>query len=347
MSETQTIELPKELISEKSFYTLAGASVCVFLLCWAVNYLGGDSFSYKFYRGLAMGLSVAFSILIMFQRKKRKGIQYLLAAINAILIFINATGANVVTAQSALFNERDTTSKSVWYGVPERKFTFAGLFPLPGMTPWFPDEELIEAHQQAVSENQVLVATNLKLMEDGSRSSSEREERLLGEIDSLKRLVEDYKQRLSGKEEAINQLNTNAKLTGNELQEKLSACLTDNNKKSDSLTLLAGRVQSLKDFIDKLQGQNGTLSNQLETCNSKKNELEQRVASLEGKVGEQQKQITALATKPLTEHLTEACQRKPIRYLPGHVFTKDELLLEQDFWKTFCGSYSAWTTVIK
>src|SRR6185503_4460817 len=167
-NDRTAISLPTELINEKTFYTLGGASAGVWLTCWAINYVAVDVswLNYKTYRLIAIMLSEGLAIYIMYKTKKKESMKWLFAFLNGLLIFINASGLNTMTA-SYIFNPADAdTVKGKADEAHLRlndQMAKAAIFPLPRMMSWWPDEKLVNDFKEVKKENTALATENHEL----------------------------------------------------------------------------------------------------------------------------------------------------------------------------------------
>ncbi len=370
-AEPTPTKLPTELFDEKSFYTLGGASAGVLLSCWAINYVMPNLPS-EVFRILALVFSEAIAFAIMVQSKNRKAIRWFLAFLNGLLIFANASGFNAMTASySSKMNASDSAARKTSglyfhfqkYHSDVRQE--AGIFPLPGMINWWPDNKLIEQNAQLQKKNVELTVTNWKLqmiMEARPVSSGRN---FLYNADSLSNLVKTLNIRLAEKQKQLYECAGLARSQGN-TSRQLSDCLQQRNAKSDSLVscmsglnALKARSEKIKSMYESCDQEKNSLKAQLEDCTKRQLASRTRTAgcdkeinALNQKIAALNEQISSLNSRPacpsLTEHIKQACSSKlNMRFNAGPPRTPDEILLRQAFWKTFCAAFSDWNNSTK
>ncbi len=352
--------MPTELISEKTFYTLGGASAGVLLICWVVNYVAVDVswLNYKMYRLIGLVLSEGFAILIMLKKKEHTSMKWLFAILNGFLIFVNASGLNVMTS-SYIFNPKDSTKMGMTGYFHFQKFHAddiqqAGIFPLPRMINWWPDEKLIEKNNELGKINEILVAKNRELqmiIDAPGAGAADVKRNYITKIDSLNNVAQALGVRLAEKQNQLDEFTNKANTHGNDLQQQLSDCIRRRNSARDSLLSCLAALHERNDGDSKL-------SNALKTCNSEKQSLmkdrddcNRQKASLDKMVASLTERIkksgTSPATLTLTDHIKQACNQKIIRPGPNNRKTADDILKEQSFWKTFCASFNSWNNRIE
>lgn len=360
MSEEQSkINLPTELINEKTFYTLGGASAGVLLVCWVINYVTVDVswLNYKSYRIIGLVLSEAFAIVIMLNKKEKKSMKWLFAVLNGFLIFVNASGLNVMTS-SYIFNPSDTARKGAYndnhfHQIQVRTTQHAGIFTLPRMVSWWPDEQLIQENKELITRNDLLTDENkkLKTLVDVTSGNQPAIQKMATENDSLQQELTNLKSQVEEKQKQLDVAISNMNTQDNNLKKQLTDCLQQRNSLKDSLQTCLTRYNSFNERYEKLRNtlegcnkEKQSLKTQLTDCLNQKDALTATINSL----NEQIKNLNARTnTISLTEHIKQACNQRAIRYRPGYVKTSDDYLKEQAFWKTFCNSFNSWITPIQ
>jgi len=241
-----TGNLPTELIDEKTFYTLGGASAAVLLVCWAINYITVDVswLNYKVYRLIGFFLSEAFAVIIVLQKKDRKTIKWLFAFLNGLLIFVNASGLNVMTS-GYIFNPKDSTSidKTSYFHFQQfhtDSYQQAGIFPLPRMISWWPDEKLIAQNALLEEKNSQLNNENYQLKAIHWGAVGSKTLPVTSQNDSLRLLISQ----LAGKQKQIDELSAGMRNDGDKLQRQLSDCLMGRNALVDSLNYYRQKLSS-------------------------------------------------------------------------------------------------------
>src|SRR5215469_15214604 len=232
--ENSTGGLPNQLIDEKTFYTLGGASAAVLLICWAINYIAVDAswLNYKSFRLIGFLLSEVFAVIILFSKQNRQAIQWLFAFLNGLLIFINASGLNVMTS-SYIFNPTDSSAKKNSAAIFRQKsIEQASILPLPRMINWWPDEQLISTNQSLVQKNRVLDSSNVQL-----RAFIKNPSVTVGSSVEIERL----KVQLAEKQAEIDRLTASTQ-TNNGLVQQLQDCEKRTRTLSDSLQYYKKRL---------------------------------------------------------------------------------------------------------
>jgi hypothetical protein len=194
---------PTELITNKTLYTLTGASASVWIVCLVVH-----SFMHKtvsnpdIYKMIALSISLLISISMIIEKKSRKYKDWLLGIINGFLIFIYATGFNSISSNIFISPEEKsgTVEKSATSRIsrPLAEKKLAGIFEFFEID-WFPDKKLSQEN------------SNLKQS-----------------VDSLNKLVTVLAKPSSV---ATNDVNTNLLMAeNNELKNKIHELENNNNR---------------------------------------------------------------------------------------------------------------------
>ncbi len=384
-----TVNLPGELIDEKTFYTLSGASAGVLLVCWAINYVTVDVswLNYKSYRLIGLLLSEIFAIVIVLQKKDRKTVKWLFTFLNGLLIFVNASGLNIMTS-SYIFNPSDTTHNKKSGYFPQEQLLKnttrqAGIFSLPRMISWWPDEKLAEQNTLLVKQNNKLDSENYQLrllLKDSTQQVRAR----VGESiqpsvpnlnDSLLQVQAYLESQLREKQKQIDSYAAMINKTGSDLEQKLAACQKEKNDLyRDSVQLYASRYYACRQsnsnlaerYKAELEKQRSLLNEQLRNCGNEKGDLQAANDRLKAEINVlDQKLKQCLGQKPpvqpsltLTELMVQVCGKQNTRTVtrPGTRVSDDILLRQQAFytsmnWNAFCKNFNYWlstkNTVIK
>ncbi len=389
MSDTKPSgTLPSQLIDEKTFYTLGGASAAVLLICWAINYIAVGSINYKVYRLLGFLLSEAFAVIIVMRKKDRNNIKWLFTFLNGLLIFVNASGLNIMTS-SSIFDAADSSKSrnSGYYQLQKSRsgsFQLAGIFPLPRMMSWWPDEKLIDRNAQLEESNNALTAeiNHLKSLRGDPATIGNNNPPY--KTDSVQLL----QTQLIDKQKEIDGLNASMKQTGNDIQLQLASCLKYQTTLRDSILFYANKFTSCQQSYNSLQGtydrlntalaecnnRTNPLTGQLTECNNKINSLtgqltdcnnkistltgqltdcNNRINSLTGELNNCKNQKNPVAPSlTLTETFRQLCEINSMRRVTSRIGTQtdDELLSQQPFyinmnWPAFCKSFNSWYNV--
>ncbi len=268
--------LPTELISEKTFYTLGGASAAVLLTCWAINYVTVDVswLNYKSYRLIGIILSEAAAIIIMYKTRKKDSMKWLFAFLNGLLIFVNASGLNIMTS-SYIFNEAETATKkdsSAYRHFQNDRVLEAAIIPLPRMVSWWPDEKLVAGYQELRQENSKLASENGKLASENAElrtildTENQGAKNLLGQKDSLVLVINSMQTTIDEKQRQVDQLTATIKGGNDKLSNQLAECLKDRDKKNDALLKCQLSINQLNATIDGLKNDIRSLKSQLKNC---------------------------------------------------------------------------------
>ncbi len=232
------VNLPTELINQKTFYTLGGASAAVLLICWAINFVAADVswLTYRSYRLIGIILSEAFAIIITLNIKKKSQRNWFFAFLNGILIFVNASGLNSMTS-GQIFNPKDSTGKTHSYlrMLNRGQNQQASLFNLPRMKSWWPDEGMIAENHQLTERITRLDSANKQLLLQVDKTDNEKIQQLQYVNDSLGKALLDMQGKLDDKQKQVDQLTNSMNNTGNETQQQLANCIIERNRKDDSL----------------------------------------------------------------------------------------------------------------
>jgi len=101
---------PTEFYTPKTFFTLNGAAAAVWFLCLMLGAIfPPNSITPLQYRLVAVLFSELIAIMMVYNSENKKPLYWFLAFFNGLLIFVNASGWNVVTSNS-FFSDKPTTS---------------------------------------------------------------------------------------------------------------------------------------------------------------------------------------------------------------------------------------------
>ncbi len=303
-------KLPSELINEKSFYTLGGASSAVVLICWVINYVFGDFLlpNSGTYRIVGLILSEFFAVIIVLQQKDRRMIKWLFAFLNGLLIFVNASGLNAMTASTD--SDSDKT-KQIAYNYSPKYQSFstqqAGIFSLPGMINWWPDEKLIAKNVLLTETNRNLNVENIRLKASLPATPEKKNDLLAIQNDSLRWL----KSQLAEKEKQVRELSAAARNNGDNLQKRLTACLEEKTAIADSLILYRNKFRSceqqnhdllqnsslFRDEKNKLSDRIQLLQKQIRTCTGEKSATQDKLNNCTTQLDSLKKQLEVCKQK--------------------------------------------------
>lgn len=183
-------DLPTSFYTPKSFFSLNGAAVAVWIFCLVLGaVLPPRALAPIQYRIIAISLSEIIAVIIVFRSKKRKLDYWFLAIFNGILIFVNASGWNVITSNT-FFRDKAETFETIRPGA-----TTASLLNFHQIN-WWADNSLFMKHKKLLTEYDSLrdayvicQATNKKYFELAQKGSNigGRSDFI---IDSLKREIQ-------------------------------------------------------------------------------------------------------------------------------------------------------------
>jgi hypothetical protein len=106
-----TKDIPSEFYTVKTFFTLSGAAAAVWIFCLVIGAIfPTDSITPLQYRLIAIALSELIAVLMVIRLKTKKIEHWFLALFNGLLIFINASGWNVITTNN-FFSDKVKASK--------------------------------------------------------------------------------------------------------------------------------------------------------------------------------------------------------------------------------------------
>jgi len=290
--------LPTELIDEKSFFTLGGASAAVLLICWAISYVfeGVSWLDYTIFRVFGFFISEVFAVIIIMQKKNRSTIQWLFAFLNGLLIFVNASGLNVMTS-STIFNPEEKKVLYQFPKLPSEPIQQASIIQLPGMVNWWPDENLIDKNIRLLELNHNLVAENVRLKDIQKKTGSDNYQNFSGKNDSISLL----KSQLADKQKHIEELSASIKNSGDKLRQQLTDCWTEKSGIEDSLKLVQQKFrlceQTSVDLIEKynkLQNAQNSFTDQINSFKKQLNDCINEKLALHENLGSCNNQLETL-----------------------------------------------------
>ncbi|PSR55772.1 hypothetical protein AHMF7605_20825 [Adhaeribacter arboris] len=193
----KTIIVPTELITNKTLYTLTGASASVWIVCLVIHSILHRSLNNPdVYKIIALSLSLLVSTSVVFKKRKKTYEDWLLSVINGFLIFIYATGFNSISTNIFLVDETkavsvksDTNGKAYFNAKSTTQLAgFLDLFDID----WFPNKKLIREN-----------------------------ENLLYNIDSLKKTLSNYEVRFKTKNIGNENHDSSLEIENSELKNKI------------------------------------------------------------------------------------------------------------------------------
>jgi predicted nuclease with TOPRIM domain len=248
--------------------------------------------------------------------------KWLFAFLNGLLIFVNASGLNTMTA-SYIFTPSDTTAAinagDAYRQIQNKGIMKAAIFPLPRMVNWWPDEELAEEYEEVKQENVALAAENHEL-ENVMAAGDEGFKLLLTKNDSLQLVITSMQTTIDDRQKQIDQLTETIRSGTDEFSKRLAECMSDRDKINNELRACQLSVSQLNASITNLRSANVKLRQELRTCGSK--------------------------DATLAMLLQQVCNRMSLNH------RSDQSLMQQDFykrmrWAGFCESFNSWNTRIE
>jgi chromosome segregation ATPase len=185
---------------------------------------------------------------------------------------------------SYIFNRADSTAKTALkyqQQYPDAgSIQVAGIFPLPRMISWWPDEKLISQNQELVEKNKTLESENSQMVIQLKNSEDEKTGAWQRQKDSLQLVINSLSEQLTGKQKQIDDLISSAQGSTNELQQKLADCIKERDKKNDALISCQASNKNLTNNNQDLQSKLNNCNAELSACNSEKNSLSNQVTDL-------------------------------------------------------------------
>ena len=331
-----TSNLPAEVITPKSLYTITGAAAVVWLFGAVLYTILGQRMDEVFYRAIGFGLSFIIAIGMLIEKKKYKLTYWLLVIPNAALIFINASGFNAVNTGSNPIEEADTKTEEKSASIQtsfESKMQKAAFLPFLKDAAWWPDPTLNEKIEQLKKVNESLVVENKTIKNQIAENTGDAADKqkiafledqvklLQTENEALKKgnnnedlttAIAGLKKDLTDKTNQLRICNSDLQKTKNELtsaNNQLNACLKNGNSNTalnDRITSLTNQLNQAKNSLagceDKLKNaetQIGSLKKQLANCKNNPGDPDGSpvVIDLRNKISSLEKELLSLKNK--------------------------------------------------
>jgi hypothetical protein len=261
-------DIPSDFYTAKTFFTLSGAAASVWIFCLVIGAIfPTDSITPLQYRIMAISLSEIIALLMVVRIKNKKIESWFLAIFNGLLIFVNASGWNVITTNN-FFSDKNKSAKISYYRNDERKKEIlAGIQLFKKQIYWWQDNSTFVENRQLKNENKVLtekiVVLKNEIVEHNPTDSTSNQ------CDAqIKKLKDSLLEELQKRDNSIRDLNA------------LVNSLKIQNNKTASPKLLNTDTLSM-DERKKLLYSMRILQQQYETklkiCDDEKNELQSKL----------------------------------------------------------------------
>lgn len=186
MSPFAPKETPTEFYTPKNFFTLSGAAAGVWFFCLVIGaILPANSLSPFLYRIIAVILSEIIAIVMVARSDDKKPVYWFLAIFNGLLIFVNASGWNVVTSNT-FFSDKTLKIDS------GKIISKAGLFDFHQIQ-WWENNNLYLSHTRLLKSNdslkRVVSMYQNKIGELGNMGGMDNQIAYQREVDSLKKEI--------------------------------------------------------------------------------------------------------------------------------------------------------------
>jgi hypothetical protein len=257
-SPNKVIVTPTELLTNKTVYTLTGASASVWIICLVVHSILHKTVnSPDIYKVIALCLSLLISLSVVFNKKKKKYEDWLLSVINGFLIFIYATGFNSISKNIFLEEDKVTLdqvdSMKATSSITQPNLQLAGLAYLFEID-WFPNKHLVK-------ENKILKNSidSLSKAINQIRMIQENDSVLITENNKLKQRIHELKEKNKADNEVIRSVTSSTakdKIIDQLSNEASELRNTNSNLRSQlTSTKTNYKVDSLRQSINKLISQ--------------------------------------------------------------------------------------------
>ncbi len=252
--------VPTELITNKTLYTLTGASAAVWIVCLVIHSILHKSVNNPdVYKVIALTLSLLISISIVFKKRKKKYEDWLLSVINAFLIFIYATGFNSISSNVFIGEEEKVVSKQSAFNtsvlLSSKSRQLAGVVDFFEID-WFPNKRLIKENKNLKNNVDSLdkIISSISALKPATYSNG-NDSLLIKENIELRKKVQEMEK---GKTKiAIEPIFTDKDKTIQLLTSEVAALKQNhvNSKPAPSMLKTDYSIDSLKQVINKLASQ--------------------------------------------------------------------------------------------
>ncbi|MBK9416990.1 MAG: hypothetical protein IPN62_06765 [Flavobacteriales bacterium] len=98
--------LPNELYTPRTFYTLSGSAIAVWLLCKVIDQSLEGQLRPVHLRNIALLFSELIAMLMVLRVRSKNFDKWIIGFVNGLLIFVNASGANAISTGFSFERER-------------------------------------------------------------------------------------------------------------------------------------------------------------------------------------------------------------------------------------------------
>ena len=148
-------DIPNEFYNPKTFFTVGGSAAGVWIFCLVIGAVfPQNAITPLSYRIIAISLSQIIAIIMVLRLKNRKLENWFLCIFNGLLIFINASGWNVITANT-FFSDKTPEKKA---GITNHSINIrqAGFFESLHQVQWWQNNADFKKNIALASENEEL-----------------------------------------------------------------------------------------------------------------------------------------------------------------------------------------------
>ncbi len=256
----------RELFDKKTFFTLGGTSLAVWLLCLVISNFDPQAkiFTPTHYRFIALTISFVLAILIVVKEKNKSKIEdWIIAFFNALLIFVNASGLNAISSKLTFENINTIEQRKIDIGEVQK----ASLFNLQlntnffkNQVQWWVDDEYFLEKKKVEVENEIL-KKKIKFLEQKKYKNKENED-FFTPKDSLKIIIKKLK-------DSILEINNNKPHSKKNI-ESYNNCVDRLEKISKSLDSIKKSNKNLRYNLRNM----GLLNRKIDSLNLKIRDLE-------------------------------------------------------------------------
>jgi hypothetical protein len=149
-------DIPGEFYSAKTFFTVGGSAAGVWIFCLVVGAIFPQhAITPLSYRIIAITLSEIIAIVMVLRLKSRKAENWFLSIFNGLLIFINASGWNVITANT-FFSDKTNSDKTMLIDGAGKNIQTAGFLDSFHQIQWWQDNAVFRKNNALINENEQL-----------------------------------------------------------------------------------------------------------------------------------------------------------------------------------------------
>jgi hypothetical protein len=270
-------DVPSEFYSAKTFFTLSGAAASVWIFCLVIGSICPvDSISPLLYRIIAISLSEIIAILMVWRLKKKKLENWFLAIFNGLLIFVNASGWNVMTTNN-FFSDKIKTqpAKSKPANIEpdnssiltKHNYALAGFHFFKKQIYWWQDNSVFIENKHLKEDNKALIE---KIDSLDKRITNINNEAPNVNAPNINLLKDSLQNEVAKRDNIIHDLKNEILLLKN---------LSVNNKSAATKAVTTDTLSSdeRKKLLYSIRELRQVYENKLKICESEKNELQSKL----------------------------------------------------------------------